>query len=223
MRTPARLPKRRTNPVPSESDGLREQKKRAMRRHIADTATKLFVSRGFENVTLEDVAASAKTSKVTVLNYFPCKEDLFFNVGDHVLRLVREALEQRGRRSPLATLRGLVDQRVNHEASIVDRSIARYWQTVSDSSSLRARALELLLATEQDLGNMLAVSVGAPRDDRIAHLIATILVGAWRVAFGEAVRSLRSKPAGAVRVIFGEVLDRAFAAATAIARDTSYV
>jgi AcrR family transcriptional regulator len=223
MREPAKLPKRRTSPIAGENEGLRERKKRAMRRRIAECATKLFIAHGFENVTLEDVAASAKTSKVTVLNYFPRKEDLFFNVGDHVLPLVREALAQRGRRSPIATLRVLVDQRVNQGAPIVDRSIARYWQTVSESSSLRARALELLVATEQGLGALLAASIDAPKDDRVAHLIATVLVAAWRVAFGEAARSLRGAQTPSVRVIFSETLERAFKAATAIAHQTAYV
>src|SRR6202021_292149 len=88
----AKLPKRRTSPIAGDNDGLRERKKREMRRRVAGVATRLFIARGFENVTLEDVAASAKTSKVTVLNYFPRKEDLFFNFGDHVLPLVPEAL-----------------------------------------------------------------------------------------------------------------------------------
>jgi AcrR family transcriptional regulator len=223
VREPAKLPKRRTDPIAGESEGLRERKKREMRLRIADCATRLFIARGFENVTLEDVAASARTSKVTVLNYFPRKEDLFFNVGDHVLPLVREALARRGRHSPIATLRALIDQRVKSEAPIVDRRIARYWQTVSESSSLRARALELLMATEQGLGALLAASIGAPNDERVAHLVATLLVAAWRVAFGEAMRSLRSARAPSVRVIFGETLERAFKAATAIARGTAYV
>jgi AcrR family transcriptional regulator len=226
VRESAKLPKRRASPIAGENEGVRERKKREMRRRIADCATKLFISRGFENVTLQDIAASAKTSKVTVLNYFPRKEDLFFNVGDHVLPLVREALAERGRHSPIATLRALVAQRVNQEAPIVDRSIARYWQTVSESSSLRARALELLVATEQGLGALLAASIGAPKNDRVAHLIATVLVAAWRVAFGEAIRSLRSVKAPktpSVRVIFSETLERAFKAATAIAHETAYV
>jgi AcrR family transcriptional regulator len=226
MRNRAKSPKRRTTPATAENEGLRERKKREMRRRIADCATKLFIARGFENVTLQDIAASAKTSKVTVLNYFQQKEDLFFNVGDHVLPLVREALAERGRRSPIATLRALVAQRVNQEAPIVDRRIARYWQTVSESSSLRARALELLVATEQGLGALLAASIGAPKNDRVAHLIATVLVAAWRVAFGEAIRSLRSAKAAkgpSVQVIFGETLEQAFKAATAIARKTAYV
>jgi hypothetical protein len=112
---------------------------------------------------------------------------------------------------------------VNQEAPIVDRSIARYWQTVSESSSLRARALELLVATEQGLGALLAASIGAPKDERVAHLIATTLVGAWRLAFGEAMRSLRSAHTPSVRAIFSETLERAFEAATAIAHETAYV
>ena len=58
--------------------GLRERKKAQTRQLIADTAWRLFADRGFERVTVAEVAREAQVAVATVFNYFPTKEDLFF-------------------------------------------------------------------------------------------------------------------------------------------------
>src|SRR5581483_5701222 len=58
--------------------GLRERKKQRTRQLIADTARRLFVERGFERVTVAEVARAAEVSEATVFNYFPTKEDLLY-------------------------------------------------------------------------------------------------------------------------------------------------
>ena len=59
--------------------GLRERKKEQRRERIADTARRLFAERGFEGVTVAEVAREANVSEGTVFNYFPTKEDLFYS------------------------------------------------------------------------------------------------------------------------------------------------
>src|SRR5919108_6568144 len=72
--------------------GLRERKKEQTRRLIAETAWRLFADRGFEQVTVAEVARQAEVAVATVFNYFPTKEDLFYSrleaFGEHLVDAV---------------------------------------------------------------------------------------------------------------------------------------
>jgi len=76
--------------------GLRERKKLRTRRLIADTAARLFAERGYEHVTVSDVAREAEVSEQTVYNYFQSKEELVTDldqqVQDRLCRLIRARL-----------------------------------------------------------------------------------------------------------------------------------
>lgn len=98
-----------------ETLGLRERKKQRTRRLIADTAERLFAERGYENVSVSDVARAAEVSEPTVYNYFPTKERLVLDrdaeISDHLTRLI--AVRSPGV-SPAAAIRqealGFVDE-----------------------------------------------------------------------------------------------------------------
>src|ERR1700739_3177254 len=76
-----------------DGTGLRERKKARNRRHIADTAAQLFAERGYEHVTVTDVARAAEVAEQTVYNYFPAKENLVTDreeqVQDRLCGLIR--------------------------------------------------------------------------------------------------------------------------------------
>ncbi len=207
-----------------ENEGLRARKKKATRQLISDTATRLFIARGFEQVTVDEVAVAAQVSKMTVFNYFPRKEDLFFDRTGDVQQLLREAIGGRGRHAPIAALRALAHQSVadGHPITKINRDVAANWKVVVDSPALRARAFDLLQEIEQSLAQMLATDVGLPADDATARLVAGTILGAFRVAFAEGLRRQRSASAAAVREEFLELLDRGLRGASAMARGTPY-
>src|SRR3979490_3139741 len=73
--------------------GLRERKKQQTRQLIAETARRLFGERGFERVTVAEIARAAEVSEQTVFNYFPTKEDLVYwrleSFEDELLAAIR--------------------------------------------------------------------------------------------------------------------------------------
>src|ERR1700761_6697402 len=72
-----------------EAEGLRERKKRLTRKLLSDTATRMFVDRGFDEVTIADIAAACGVSEKTVWNYFPAKETLLLDVEDATVDAIR--------------------------------------------------------------------------------------------------------------------------------------
>jgi AcrR family transcriptional regulator len=93
--------------------GLRERKKQRTRQLIADTARRLFAERGFEQVTVAEIAREAEVAQATVFNYFPTKEDLFYSrleaFEEELLAAIRERAPGQ---SVLAAFAGfLLDQR----------------------------------------------------------------------------------------------------------------
>ena len=89
-------------------ENLRRRKRAATRQRISDNATRLFERRGFDHVTLADVAAASEVSVKTVTNYFGAKEDLFFDAEPAVRDALALAVTRRADRSCTAALRPLV-------------------------------------------------------------------------------------------------------------------
>src|SRR5271154_5815020 len=63
----------------AEAEGLRERKKRLMRQKLSDTATQMFMERGFDGVRVTEIAEACGVSEKTVFNYFPAKEALILD------------------------------------------------------------------------------------------------------------------------------------------------
>src|SRR3954465_13413644 len=80
-----------------DKDNRRTRKRLATRQSISDTATRLFLERGFDSVTIDDIAAAADVGRMTVFNHFPRKEDMFFDREEEIQTLVFEAIRKRKR------------------------------------------------------------------------------------------------------------------------------
>ncbi|MEU2209086.1 TetR/AcrR family transcriptional regulator [Streptomyces hygroscopicus] len=163
------------------AEGLRERKKRQTRQHISDVATGLFMERGFEAVTIAEVAEAAEVSVNTVYNYFPTKEDLFVDreeeIVDRPSRLVRErAVGQSAARALLDRLRQ--DIRERHPYVGLTEGYDRFRQVIVDSPTLMARLFTIQGRTVHQLGVTLREEAAAEPRDPTPDFIAHQLVGA---------------------------------------------
>jgi AcrR family transcriptional regulator len=197
------------------ADGLRERKKRAIRRAISDAATQLFMANGFDNTSVAEIADIVGVSPQTVLNYFPAKTDLFFDEKDWYAGPPQAVRDGWPRMSPAMAVREwyLADlQRRYGEGHVEDLTV--YLQTIADSETLRRRRLDDLAALTSALCAALDdTSADGPLWDR--QLSAAILTSAIMVAESETAR-LSQTLAGA------DLLAAAQAAAASIFERTAH-
>ncbi|MGW2615239.1 TetR/AcrR family transcriptional regulator [Streptomyces sp. NPDC001500] len=169
---------------------LRERKKQATRQRISDVATGLFVARGFDEVTVADVARAAEVSTMTVFNYFPRKEDLFLDRIPQAVEMFTDAVRRRDPgETPIAALRALalrlLDQ--GHPLGGLDDDFPHFWRIVVDSPALRARAREGVEEVEEALADAFAETAPELPDPRLA---AALAVAAYRSVFVTSARRL---------------------------------
>jgi AcrR family transcriptional regulator len=173
--------------LPAMELGLRQRKKQQTRQLIADTAWRLFADRGFERVTVAEIAGEAQVAVATVFNYFPTKEDLFFYRLEAFGAQLVEAVGERPAGEPaLAAFRralmesgGLLAQAEagDHQALERLRTVNR---VIAASPALQARE-QLAMARNADaLASLLAAETGAPADDLGPQVAANALIGVQR-------------------------------------------
>jgi AcrR family transcriptional regulator len=105
----------------SHEPGLRARKKRETWQAIRTAALALFAERGFDAVSVTDIAAAANVARGTFFNYFPSKEAVVVNYGAHEAEFQRQLMDQRPSGEPLwgsmvAIILGYLDE---FEAEIV--------------------------------------------------------------------------------------------------------
>src|SRR5437868_14238818 len=115
--------------------GLRERKKQQTRQQIFEAARKLFAERGFDAVTVADIARLADVSEVTVFNYFPNKEDLFFAGMQFFEEQLLQAVRMRPRGEP--AIRALKRRLLESVDSLGDRG--RIAQILKAGDATRSR------------------------------------------------------------------------------------
>lgn len=162
--------------------GLRERKKQERRRCIEDAAIDLFEQHGFDNTTIEDIAAAADIAPRTFFYYFPTKEDVV--LADYASRLERiiDELEQRpSTQAPWPALRAAFLTVASDYQDQRDH-IARRFQIVGTTPSVYGRALQLQAGWEDAVTKTLNQRLHTKPDDIQPRLLAAAGLAAMRSA-----------------------------------------
>jgi AcrR family transcriptional regulator len=181
-------------PPPSTPDeGLRDRKKRELRQRISDTATSMFLERGFDSVTVSEVAAACDVSEKTVYNYFPTKESLIFDREEDQARLLREALAERD--GAVAIVDAVLEVLESDVRSLYDAwvtagktnegltAIRRFGALIETTPALSAALHGMTERLTQVAAAALAERAGVDPDDPEPQMAATIVMGLWRTQF----------------------------------------
>jgi AcrR family transcriptional regulator len=162
--------------------GLRERKKQLTREAIRESALRLFAERGFEVVTVAEVAREANVSPGTVFNYFPTKEDLFYQRMEvFEAELLQAVRERKAGETVLAAFREFVLTRsgVLAEDDPTER-LAMFARIVIGSPSLQERERLIFDRYTDSLAALIAAETGACAGDVEPWAAANALIGVHR-------------------------------------------
>ncbi|MEJ8637483.1 TetR/AcrR family transcriptional regulator [Streptomyces sp. NPDC006475] len=157
------------------AEGLRERKKRQTRQHISDVATGLFLQRGFDAVTIAEIAEAADVSVNTVYNYFPAKEELFLDrsrgVVDRLSRWVRG--RRAGESAADAVLRELREavEGVSPTVGLFD-GYADFMKVITEAHTLRSRLWAIQQESLLDLEATMRQEADPADGDLLPSLVA---------------------------------------------------
>ncbi|MEV5579736.1 MULTISPECIES: TetR/AcrR family transcriptional regulator [unclassified Streptomyces] len=177
-----------------EPSGRRERKKAATRQKIADTALRLFLERGYDDVGIRDVAAEADVAVTTLFSHFPAKEALVFERDQGFEHGLVRAVTDRAPGEPLIpALRQEIHALVRHctapEAAPVRSLIVSSPALREYEGSMRMRHADTLAAA-------IAADLGVPETSTACRTIARFVIDAYALACEAA------EPEGAVDEVF---------------------
>jgi AcrR family transcriptional regulator len=172
----------------SAQPGLRERKKQQTRQLIADTARRLFAERGFDDVTVAEIAREADIAEKTVFNYFPTKEDLFYSRLEAFEDELLEAIRARepgttvlaAFRAFLLQPRGVFDLKPPGGDAEATRQLQTVTRVITESPALLARERQVFDRYADALAALIADETGSAPDDVEPRAVANALLGVHR-------------------------------------------
>ncbi len=187
--------------------GLRETKKLQTRQAIAAAAMRLFVTRGFDHVSVGEIARGAGVSEKTVFNYFPTKEDIFFDEVPERLDALADAV--RNRQPGQSLVEALHELHAQQCGRLASPGFAHFARTIAGSAALQAKEIEVMAQFSDRLAQTIQEELGLhPADAQIAsNLVLSVHWQFFRNARAHALAG-RSGPA-AVRRLRAD-LERAY-------------
>ncbi|HEY2719713.1 MAG TPA: TetR family transcriptional regulator [Solirubrobacteraceae bacterium] len=177
-------------------EGLREQKKRLTRQRISDVATTLFLVRGFEHVTVSEIARIVGVSEKTVFNYFPTKESLVFDRADEGVERLTAALRERdaGESPTKAMLRALNEEPEELEQlpDAIHMFMPLFSEMIAATPALHAAWLALHARLVEVATQALAEHAEVDPRDPEPIIAARAIVGLLEVEYASRIRHIEA-------------------------------
>ncbi|MBW8484250.1 TetR family transcriptional regulator [Actinomadura parmotrematis] len=180
--------------------GLRERKKQRTRTALVDAALDLFLDRGYDATTIDEIVAAVEVSQRTFFRYFATKEDVVAGFLGEFDAVMAEALAARppGERPFTALLESLravlwtIAESGEHEAE----RFRRVRQVIERTPALAAAEMARFRASEERLAGIVARREGVDSDtDLRPRVIVAFYAAASRIAFEDCARREIDDPA----------------------------
>ncbi len=186
----------------STTPGLRERKKLKTKAAIQRAALRLFKKNGYDETTVEDIAAAAEISPSTFFNYFPSKEDVV--IYDEYDPMMFSMITDSPAGEKLSqTIRRVLDVFAqileSDTADILERS-----RLMLEVPELRARIWEELEKARDMFARVIASRTGRPATEFEVRMVAMVLV---TVAFEASVEWVRSDGKASIKELFYRAID----------------
>jgi len=186
----------------STTPGLRERKKLKTKAAIQRAALRLFKKNGYDETTVEDIAAAAEISPSTFFNYFPSKEDVV--IYDEYDPMMFSMITDSPAGEKLSqTIRRVLDVFAqileSDTADILERS-----RLMLEVPELRARIWEELEKARDMFAGVIASRTGRPATEFEVRMVAMVLV---TVAFEASVEWVRSDGKASIKELFYRAID----------------
>ncbi|HZZ52256.1 MAG TPA: helix-turn-helix domain-containing protein, partial [Pseudonocardia sp.] len=150
-----------TGPIELDGLSLRERKKVLTKRSILDAAKRLFEERGYDEVTVAEIADAANVSVKTLFVYFRSKEDLVFADNDLIDTLLARLTSREEHISPARVVADVLIEEVRGQPDGA-AGLRAYHHAYGDSTALRSRLLRMWSEWEDRVTELLAGQAGAP-------------------------------------------------------------
>lgn len=206
---------RHTAVEPTGVEGLRERKKRQMRQQLTDTATEMFVERGFDAVRIAEIAEACGVSEKTVFNYFPTKESLILDYPDATMASLRTILADPSLAPVEAALRILAGElgsltawlEGQQDRAEASAKVRRFGALIQSTPSLRAYQRDMTEHLVTVAAEVLADRAGLNAHDPEPQIAATALLGLWQIQFASLGKNLdgRRTPARVRQAVTADV------------------
>jgi AcrR family transcriptional regulator len=185
---------------------LHARKTELQRREISSIAFELFLARGFDEVTFDDIAAAAKISRRTLFRYFETKEDLLVSQLEAFGRVLADAVMLRpSAEDPLTALRnGLRAAATTLESE--PASLRKLLRFIAKSGKLRSRMNDKHEKWRSALSVELAKRLSGRRKRETAEAIAASGVALLDVALKRWIASDRRSLATVLEEAFRDLL-----------------
>jgi AcrR family transcriptional regulator len=184
--------------------GLRARKRQQTRERLTRSAMTLFLERGFEATTLDDIAAAADISRRSFFHYFESKEDVVFAwQEDLTAALIAAVAARTAKESMLTAAENAISAMVRQLKPGEAVAMARLKR---DNPALQARDQVKYEKLERALAEALSKRAGHQTEKLEARLVAMIATGVMRIG-GElwAAEGARENPEALVKRTFAAI------------------